>query len=559
MMKSPFEWLKEQSKKFSENIFLIDSDREITYAENFQRIESVMAYFKDIEPGTKIVFFGNGSVESYQLYYAVIATQGIWIPVSYQEDYYEALNPLLEKIKPNVIIYENSLRYIIDKLNIAYRILALDDIFDSLDNEEVIDNDIYNHTDDRVISYYLTSGSTNLPKIVQHGWYATIQHAMATTARYPFTPGSRLFNPRHIFHVTGAFPLTTIMHSGGSIIIPDADSYKKNEEKCMFDWAEIIQKKKVTHISFFPGEMRQYAQLIDEHPEMRAPTLQRITTGGEALELSDLIKIARALTIYKRTYDYLWQTYPYLNSVGFYLLKKLYEQFNGALVQIAQTYGATELTCNAVANDFETGPDPRGIGSALQSLHAQITDEEGHILPKDGRHIGRLEFFGNSIAHGYLAIEESDLSRYRYQDLSLYHYKTSDLASIYPNGNVTLFGRVENLIKLGGDNVNPVLFERSIKNLCKVDAAIIFEHQSKLHVAVKLELTRERSKIILALKRNPAFSMITTISFWNDFPRTLGGKTDKNGLIQQIKTGQYESVDINLVPIPRQNSYCSIC
>ncbi|MBY0545195.1 MAG: acyl--CoA ligase, partial [Gammaproteobacteria bacterium] len=277
-MKSPFEWIKQQSKKFADHLFLIDSDQKITYAENFERVQLLMANLQDIvKPGSKIVFFGNSSIESYQLYYAVIALQGVWFPIDSRLDYNEILKPILGQINPDCIIYEKTTKEIIYKLNKDYEKLKFEEIFNSLDAEAVILNELYDNTADRIISAYLTSGSTERPKVVGHGWYATVYHAKSTVNRYPLGVDTRLFNPRPLFGVSGAFPLITLMSCGGSIVIPNSTSYQKNHENFMVNWAKLIA----------------------EQPKLKASSLRRITTGGEALEFSELIKIARAFVTYK--------------------------------------------------------------------------------------------------------------------------------------------------------------------------------------------------------------------------------------------------------------------
>lgn len=537
------DWLTLKSTEFANKTYLVDSTRQITYAENFNTIQKLTGQLQDLPKKEYVVFLGASSIEAYQLYFTVIALHTVWVPIDYRLNI-NSLTAILDQLNPALIIYDDegssSIQNLSSKVK-AWKCLHLADIFNNLNNAKTIEI-AEEKESNRIISAYLTSGSTGLPKVVLHGWEATLYHAHATVERYQLTAESRLFNPRHIFHASGAFPLTTLMHCGGSITIPNSASLKKSPELCQIDWAELMLQANVTHASFFPREMRRYAELISKQPKLTPTSLQRITTGGEPIELSDLIEVSRAFAAHRTFYDYLWMLHPYLGDGKlFTFFKLLYEQRYGRLVQVTQTYGATELICNAIANTPISGPDTRGIGSAMNSVHPEIIDEQGMVLPSDGKAIGRLRFFGNSIASGYLG--------YANKALTPHCYATDDLASIAPNGEpITFFGRVENLIQLPGEKykINPIILEREIKKITYAQTVIIFKHKEKLHAALRVPTGTNESTVIQALKNNKACALVTTISLWNEFPVLAeGGKTDRQSLITKVENGEKAIVSLN--------------
>lgn len=521
-----YKWLAQKTAEFSDKPYLIDANRQVTYLENFARIQSLMSKLKNVRPQDHVVFIGAGSVESYQLYFAIIALQAVWIPISFRLES-DTLHLVLNKIKPTLIIYDNEANYLIEQLGASFALQALNDLFNGW-SEATLSN-VQETKTNRITSMYLTSGSTGIPKIVKHSWYATLQHANATVERYNFKSSSRLFNPRQLFHVSGSFALTTMMQCGGNIVIPPTDYYKKSETEYLNDWALLMQQKQVTHVSFFPMEMRAYAELIDKNPSLIPKNLQRITTGGEAVELSDLVNISRVFAANRMWFDYLWKLYPYLgDSTAFTLLKTFYERLYGPMVQVTQTYGATELICNAIANSPLSGPDMRGVGSAINTIHPEIVDDNGFALPKDGKSVGHLHFYGSSIASGYLDNDETNLSPY--------HYETNDLASIDQSGRVTFFGRSENLISLSGvaNKINPVLLERETNKIKYVKLSFIFKLEDKLHAAILGDEMVNKSHLINEFKNNLILSLVATISIWSKFPVTLGGKTDKKLIFNSV-------------------------
>jgi acyl-CoA synthetase (AMP-forming)/AMP-acid ligase II len=295
-MLTTYEWLFQKSKEFSAKIFLLDVNRQISYLENLESIQYLMTRLKNVQPGDNIVFLGAGSIESYQLYFTIIALQAVWIPIDFRLES-DTLHLVLNKIKPALIIYEEAID-LIKNMKSSFTQQALLSFFDNLSVSNV--SDLQANKDNRIISMYLTSGSTGTPKIVKHSWHVTLHHANATVERYGFKSYSRLFNPRQLFHVSGAFALTTMMHCGGSIVIPPTDYYKKSEQEYLNDWALLMQEKQVTHASFFPMEMRAYAELIDKDPLLIPKRLQRITTGGEAVEFSDLVNVSRVFAMNRK-------------------------------------------------------------------------------------------------------------------------------------------------------------------------------------------------------------------------------------------------------------------
>lgn len=552
-MLSPYEWLKTQSKKFSKSILLIDSTsgREVNYEENFQQVELLIRKLKSlgIKPGDKVVFFGNPSIESYQLYYAIVALQAIWVPIGPKLDRKNIIQPILENIGPKVIIYDHGCEVLAYKIK-DYNKMPLSEIQTLPQVEEDLEENTDTNTEDPIISAFLTSGSTGLPKIVLHGWGATLYHAKATVKRYPFKADSCLFNPRPLFGVSGTFPLITLMSCGGSIVIA---ALKEDQNDMMRHWAESIKNYKVTHVSFFPDEMRQYARFIDNNAALIPSTLKRITTGGEPLEMEDLISIARVFEVNKTIFDLIYAFYPYCTeSIFENLFKWAYEIYYGALVQVTQTYGATEGICNLVANDEKTGPDSRGIGSPLESVHPELVslDDEEMILPHDDKHIGRLVFFGNSLATAYYNSDSNE------QTLEKFRYKTGDLASISSNGGITLYGRVENIVEVNGKRITPLVIERSIKQACSTENVCVFKFDDFLHVAVAIKNKNSKDIISKIVSIND-FELIKSISIWDAFPVANSGKIDKKAIMDTVNNSEIEITYTKDFP-NKTTSYCLV-
>lgn len=118
-------------------------------------------------------------------------------------------------------------------------------------------------------------------------------------------------------------------------------------------------------------------------------------------------------------------------------------------VRVQPSWGMTELSPmgtiappnQAVGETFASGRPPMG-------LDLKLTDAQGGTLPRQRGVIGHLKVKGASVVDRYYADDRDLLDAEGYLD-------TGDLASIDEAGNLTICGRSKDLIKSGGEWINP--------------------------------------------------------------------------------------------------------
>lgn len=555
-------FLKISSQEFAENIYLSDSQRnQVTYAQNYHAVLKLKHRLRQegVDASSHIVFIGQASIEQSQICLAVMSLGAIWAPFDYMLQK-EHLLYILETLKPSLVVYDRvNTNFNSGSLtNTQYKTIELSDLFTQNHAHPLEEDHVTSSLseDNHFVSYYLTSGSTGTPKIVMHTWSATWHHADATVKRYQLTSSKHLFNPRLICHVSGAFPLITYMLCGGMIIIPDKNTYTLDEAERTLIWASQIYESKATHISFFPKELEAYTNFIDKNPHLNPPYLERITTGGEEVHFDDLVLYSRAFARHKFLYDRLWEIYRYLgDSLLFKYLLWTHEHWVERLVQCVVSLGCTEGICNTVACSPFNGPDPHGVGTALDSLTAQIVDDTDNQLPQDGKTVGRLGFRGTSISPYYF--DQNPVKR----ETSCY-LQTNDLASIHPDGRITLFGRKENLIHLEGNKIiSPVEIERRIRSVCQ-HRAIVFKYQDSVHAALNILDHGLEKKIIDLIQHDKQLSSaVQSISFWSVYPLLTGGKINRNEIERKITTQEEAIITISpkqSLPAYANMSICTI-
>jgi 3-(methylthio)propionyl---CoA ligase len=127
------------------------------------------------------------------------------------------------------------------------------------------------------------------------------------------------------------------------------------------------------------------------------------------------------------------------------------EQRLGAVVQTS--WGMTELSpLGTIASPDAPASEARASGRPPLGLDLKLTDADGVALPQQRGVVGRLRVKGASVIERYFKAESSALDAEGYFD-------TGDLASIDAAGNVSICGRSKDLIKSGGEWINPTEIE----------------------------------------------------------------------------------------------------
>lgn len=122
-------------------------------------------------------------------------------------------------------------------------------------------------------------------------------------------------------------------------------------------------------------------------------------------------------------------------------------------VRVQTSWGMTELSPVGTISSPEAPPtDTRASGRPPVGLDLVLTDAAGEVLVRQRGVVGHLKAKGASVVDRYFKAETGALDAEGYFD-------TGDLASIDEAGNLTICGRSKDLIKSGGEWINPVEIE----------------------------------------------------------------------------------------------------
>ena len=146
------------------------------------------------------------------------------------------------------------------------------------------------------------------------------------------------------------------------------------------------------------------------------------------------------------------------------LIRKMEDRLG---VSVQTSWGMTELSpTGAIAPPLGSSRAPGSSGRPPMGIDLKLTDAAGNLLVPQRDVLGHLKVKGASVIDRYFKADHDALDADGYFD-------TGDLAMIDRDGNLTICGRAKDLIKSGGEWINPTEIE-----------TIVGGHPSVRHVAV---------------------------------------------------------------------------
>jgi acyl-CoA synthetase (AMP-forming)/AMP-acid ligase II len=135
------------------------------------------------------------------------------------------------------------------------------------------------------------------------------------------------------------------------------------------------------------------------------------------------------------------------------LIRRMEERLG---VRVQTTWGMTEMSPLGTADSAQFPPAAeRSSGRPPMGVDLKLTDADGTTLAEQRGVIGHLKVKGPSVIDRYFNAAASALDAEGYFD-------TGDLATIDEGGNLTIRGRSKDLIKSGGEWINPAEMETII-------------------------------------------------------------------------------------------------
>ncbi|ROZ86554.1 non-ribosomal peptide synthetase [Gordonia sp. OPL2] len=350
--------------------------------------------------------------------------------------------------------------------------------------------------DDRAYILF-TSGSTGEPKGVDMPHRGIPALVAEIRKSYALTPDSRMLHVSSPTFDSGLVEMLSACATGAALVVSPVSV------NAGLPLAELIEEHGVTHIIVTPS-------VLDTLPLDVAGRLRQVVLGGE--------------------------------SVPQWLVDRW-----GDRVPLRNAYGPTETRCSINFSRPLRAGVPVVVGPPMIGVTEAILDRKGRAQPPGA--IGILHTAGPQVADGYIAAPR--LTRDAFLDCTISDdpvmYRTGDLATWTPSGEVQVFGRRDGQVNLRGLRIELGEVDTALTHIDGVrqcatimrdlpsgrpglTAFVVAEPVAAQTSAVALRSAADlRHRLAEVL---PTYMVPSVITFCDELPRTSNGKLDVAALVR---------------------------
>jgi len=214
--------------------------------------------------------------------------------------------------------------------------------------------------------------------------------------------------------------------------------------------------------------------------------------------------------------------------------------------RIFSMYGLTECKRVSFLPAEELEMRPTSVGKAMPRTKAYVVDSDGVKIDRAG-HIGELVVEGPHVMQGYWNLpEETEKVLKTDESGNKRVLKTGDLFTMDEEGFLYFVSRLDQVIKSGGNLVNPREVEHVVSDLggvCQV-AAVAVAHEV-LGYALRLFVVPENGATLTegSIRKHCAihlekYMIPKSIEICTSLPRTVAGKIDDRALTSETEALQ---------------------
>jgi acyl-CoA synthetase (AMP-forming)/AMP-acid ligase II len=354
-----------------------------------------------------------------------------------------------------------------------------------------------------------TTGTTGDPKGVAYSHRSVFLHSMMEWGAFSLTERDRMLIVVPMFHVNAwGFPYTAWM-LGADLLMPGR--FLQAEPLSRF-----TEQERASFAAGVPTIWNDVLRHIDSHPTDLS-SLRLVIAGGSAVPRS---------------------------------LMEQFQERHGVLM--IQAWGMTETSpVLAVAVPPKDAPPEEEMtwrsktGRVVAGAELRIVDDDGNVLPRDGKSVGEIEVRGPWVTGSYFRTEAPD----KFHDGWL---RTGDVGNVDEKGFVQITDRSKDVIKSGGEWISSIDLETALVGHPDVVEAAV--------VGVPDERWQERPLAAVVLKEGSAATpeelrdyLGNKVARWwvperwaivSEVPKTSVGKYDKKVLRASYAEGKLQTVEL---------------
>jgi malonyl-CoA/methylmalonyl-CoA synthetase len=432
-----------------------------------------------VAPGERVLAQTDKSVGTLALYFAVVRTGAIYLPLNV--DYTEAeLAYFAVDATPVLAVCREGSEALFERIGMGrVTVRTLAQLFDNLPGEALLPA---SREPGDIAAILYTSGTTGKPKGAMLTHANLVSNGETLIELWRFTPEDRLIHALPIFHVHGLFvAVHCAVFSGASMVF-----------LAKFDSSAVIDL--MSRSTVLMGVPTFYIRLLaDDRFTGETAAKMRLFVSGSAPLSADIHRAFEARCGHR----------------------------------VLERYGMTEtgmLTSNPYDGERRAG----FVGPPLPDVALRIAEfETGKVLAQG--EVGIVEVRGPNIFAGYWQMPEKTATEFRPDG----YFITGDMGFIDERGYVQLVGREKDLIICGGLNVYPAEVEALLDDRADVaEAAVIGVPHPDFGEAVVAVVqpagTFDAAAVREEMRRDlAAFKVPKQIIVLDELPRNTMGKIQK--------------------------------
>lgn len=509
------------AKRNPDSIAIAESGLQITYKELKEKTEAFAASMLQmgVRKGTHVVLWSVNSISWVITFLAAhrigavvcLLNYGLKLPdaaalTDLVDGEFMFFGKVAAQAKDPLIAYEVAEKNGIRKervINIESSLTACSDSIPPEEREAGL-----NPHDTTVIIY--TSGTSGTPKAAMLSAYSLINTAAALSDVLKPSSFSKLCLALPLFHSYGLMMNTQFLIDGKCICIPD--TFKPDAVvSCV---AQMDCDELATVGAVYVGLLKH----LDFRTKI-AGRLHLCTIGGGASAPSQLVQFEKA-----------FENTVFLNGYG-------------------QTEASPLITLPRLGDTIRVRSET--VGKAIPGIEVAIMDADGSLMNPGG--IGEIVVKGYNLMNGYYKLPKE---KQAIDENGWLH--TGDLGKMDIYGNLTLQGRIKDIIIRGGENISPVEIEEALMELGWFDAVKVLSapHYSLGESVMACVVPKPGSSVTEASIRESLAGRLSTfkipefVFFYQRFPLNENGKLDQRRLkvdelelaynrrlIEQVKKG----------------------
>ncbi|AFU98136.2 3-(methylthio)propionyl-CoA ligase [Simiduia agarivorans] len=495
-----------------------------TYADAFQRVRKLANALKKLgcEDGDVIGTLAWNDYRHLELYYAISCSgmvchtvnprlfpEQLQYIIDHAEDKFVFIDvmfvPLLEKLAPALPRVKGYIVLTDEAHMPTASTLPNLHCYETLIGKESTEFEWPTLDENQASALCYTSGTTGNPKGVLYSHRTTILHTYATAMPDVFGISVRdvVLPIVPMFHVNGWGLVYTCPMIGAKLVMP-GPKMGDGETLC-----RLINEEKVTTSAGVPTVWLALLNYLDQN-KLKVPTLKRVTTGGAACP--------------QPIFDNFREKYG---------------------VEVHHAWGMTEMSPLGTYNTLkphmlEWSEDEKtkvklNQGRPAYGVEIKIVDDNNNELPWDGKSSGSVKVRGPWIIQRYFKAEADATDADGW-------FETGDVASMDPEGYMTITDRTKDVIKSGGEWISSIELENTaMLHPAVAEAAVIGVSHPKwterplLVVVPKAGSQPDKAELLQFFEGKVAKWWIPeACEFVTELPHTATGKISKKDLRTQF-------------------------